>query len=159
MDVYSFGMLLCRVFLSECLSDTVGKVGRCSTLEEYEVLLQRMQGLKSSPEFLQLVLAALESASFVPNNQRALLRQLLELSLQHNPMSRASDFSEIVSLLSSIGENGSVELFSSTLAGLYHIILTVGRQPHLKVDSTKQPFDFAHEILNVRRAKPFVADI
>jgi serine/threonine protein kinase len=114
MDVYSFGMLLCRVFLRESLSDTVSRVGHCSTREEHETLLKRMQRLKSSPEFLNMVLDALDSSLIIPNDGKAVLKPLFEMTLQHDPTLRAPDFSKMVSLLLSTRENRQASVFRTT---------------------------------------------
>jgi hypothetical protein len=52
MDIYLFGILAARTMLSDVMPSTIGKVGKCKSRKEAESLLQRIEEMKSSGEFL-----------------------------------------------------------------------------------------------------------
>jgi len=99
MDIYSFGMLVCRTMLSKSLSTTVGKVGHFSTAEEIPAFLEYMKHLKSSTQFLDLVLQSLRESSTIEETWKADLEHIFRLCLQHNTSMRAPGFSLIMAVL------------------------------------------------------------
>ncbi|KFY99987.1 hypothetical protein V498_00364 [Pseudogymnoascus sp. VKM F-4517 (FW-2822)] len=96
MDVYSFGMLVCRTFLSGELSASIGKVGHCDDLGEHLQLLEHIDSLKASSDFLDLVLEALRLSKSIDQACEENLRQIFELTLQHEPQLRSADFNPII---------------------------------------------------------------
>jgi hypothetical protein len=100
MDVYSFGMLLCRTLLSDELHDSIGMLANCNDPKEHLNLVEMIESLKSSPQFLNLVLEALERSAFVEKPAKHVLRRIFEMTLQHDPRLRAPDFFSITSLIS-----------------------------------------------------------
>jgi len=101
MDVYSFGMLICRTFLSDELSASVGKVGRCDDPREHLQLLEHIDSLKASSGFLDMVLRALQSSKAIDEACREDLRRIFELTLRHEPQLRAANFDSLVSIFAS----------------------------------------------------------
>ena len=102
MDVYSFGMLVCRTFLSEELATSVGKIGKCDNAEEHLQLVEHIESLKSSSEFLQLVLRALQLSESIDQACKESLRRIFELTLQSNPQIRPGDFNPIMAVFGSL---------------------------------------------------------
>jgi serine/threonine protein kinase len=99
MDVYSFGMLLCRTLLSDELHDSIGLLANCNDPKEHLHLVEMIESLKSSSQFLNLVLEALERSTFIAKSAKHVLRQIFEMTLQHDPRLRAPDFFSIASLI------------------------------------------------------------
>jgi hypothetical protein len=102
MDVYSFGMLVCRTFLSDALLGSVGKVGHCDNLGEHLQLLEHIDSLKSSSSFLDQALEAVKFSKSIDYASKEDLSKIFELTLQHEPQLRSADFHPIVSILSSV---------------------------------------------------------
>jgi serine/threonine protein kinase len=62
MDVYSFGLLMCRKLLAEDLTEAIGRIGRCGSLGLENKLADYIGDLKNLKDdtFLKSVLKTLE---------------------------------------------------------------------------------------------------
>jgi len=100
MDVYSFGMFVCRTMLSNQLPTTVGKFSRSLGPNECEELLEQMRNLKSSSKFLDIVIEALYASESIEPTYQKDLECIFQMTLQHAPDLRAPDFSPVVAILS-----------------------------------------------------------
>lgn len=99
MDIYSFGMLLCRTFLSDQLPESVGRLKNDIDIEERQSLVTLIEELKTTDRFLDLVLEALESCSVFEEGCREVLQHLFRVTLRHDPSLRAQSFQSIISII------------------------------------------------------------
>jgi serine/threonine protein kinase len=100
MDVYSFGMLLCRMFLASELSKSLEIFGQSINVEKYHRYLEEIESLKQSSSFLDTVLEALKRPSSLGDSAKDVLREVFLKTLQHKPELRAPNFDSIVAILS-----------------------------------------------------------
>jgi serine/threonine protein kinase len=99
MDIFSFGMLVHRVFLTDVMPVFTGAVGEWEAAEESLRVLDEIDSLKATPEFLKQVQESLRQSSSIPSLLRQRLQRIFDLTLHHDPRSRAGGFEEILSLL------------------------------------------------------------
>jgi hypothetical protein len=92
MDVYSFGLLLIRLFLSGDLPNSIGEIGKHPGAKVDGVLLDRIDEMKklSGDGFLHLIVQALEKSQIIEAQHKALLRRLFEMTLCLDAQNRAS---------------------------------------------------------------------
>jgi hypothetical protein len=95
MDIFSFGMLVYRLFLDGKMSGDGTSVDQTRSTE----VLDAIDALKSTPQFLAMVMEQLNSTTTVSAPVKEILKQLFEYTLHHDPKKRASDFAEILRVL------------------------------------------------------------
>jgi hypothetical protein len=104
MDVYSFGMLVFRTFLSDELSASIGKFGACDDPGEHLQLLEHFDSLKASARLLDKILRALQSSKAINESCKEDLGRIFKLTLQHEPQLRAANFKSLISVFDSKAE-------------------------------------------------------
>ncbi|KAH8671940.1 kinase-like domain-containing protein [Tricladium varicosporioides] len=128
MDIYSFGMLLCRTFLSDQLPELVGRFRNDIDIEEHQSLVTLTEELKMTDRFLDLVLEALESCSVIEEDCREILQHLFRVTLQHDPSLRAQSFQSIISIICHDDEEKTPATADfSTIRSLAHTVLDIGK--------------------------------
>jgi serine/threonine protein kinase len=101
MDIYLFGILTARTMLSDVMPSTIGKVGKCKSRKEAESLLQRIEEMKSSGEFLDTVCKALRECETISGEFKDSLEHVFQFTLQHEPSERCEGFANVLSVLAS----------------------------------------------------------
>lgn len=101
MDVYSFGMLVLRTFLSDAMSSSIGKIRRHGRVEDAYQLLDEIDSMKATDQFLRLAKNALASSSALPESIQKVLADIFQLSLQSDPQARAQNLNPIVKIFES----------------------------------------------------------
>jgi hypothetical protein len=102
MDVYSFGMAVCRIFLSDQPGTIFEQFGYSPDAgEQLSQHLDYIDGCKASCHFLELVQETLLSSKSIEQQLKAQLGQIFETTLQHEPLQRAASFGSIISILGS----------------------------------------------------------
>lgn len=102
MDIFSFGLLVCRLLLGEELVSAAVTKGLLSPGEDCGLatnLDSLIDELKGSGRFLELTLSILETSSNINGPEREILRKVFSLTLDPDPSHRAADFSEIISII------------------------------------------------------------
>jgi serine/threonine protein kinase len=103
MDLFSFGLLVCRLILWEELISGAESEGLLFTEEDGDNLAARVDDmvdkLKGNGRFLELALSVLDTSSNITGPENELLRKLFALTLDPDPRARAADFSEILSIM------------------------------------------------------------
>jgi serine/threonine protein kinase len=99
MDLYSFGMLVCRIFLSNELPFLVPR--KEISPSEHVKRVDEVETLKSTSKFLNCVLEVLYSSETFDKASKDLLAQVFRMTLQHEAHLRAPDFISITSTLTS----------------------------------------------------------
>ncbi|EPE35585.1 Protein kinase-like (PK-like) [Glarea lozoyensis ATCC 20868] len=128
MDVYSFGMLLCRMFLSSELTKYFKIFGHLFDAENRYLYLEEIESLKQSFSFLDMVLEALNKSSDLDNSVKETLREIFLKTLQHKPELRAPNFDYIVAILStSDAIPFSPYKPTKALDRLAHTVLDIGK--------------------------------
>lgn len=142
MDVFSFGMLVCRIFLGDALTSIMGVTPGSNGLIDQQIL-DGIDSLKAGPKFLEQVLLYVRQESALATPIMELLLRLFEQTLHHDASSRVKDFGDVLAILTDcvaasdgVGESsrpdyeppklGSSELQSGTLDEFSHSILEVG---------------------------------
>jgi hypothetical protein len=98
MDIFSFGFILCRVLIWEDLVAALGITGDLSSGQTDE-FLDHLDKMKCQPQFLEIVITAVESSDSLTLSEKLLGCELLRLTLCHDATTRVRDFGQVVSIL------------------------------------------------------------
>ena len=103
MDLFSFGLVVCRLLLWEELISGAALEGLLFPEEDGDDITANLDyivdELKGTDRFLKLALSVLDTSSNITGPEHGLLRELFSLTLDLDPRARAVDFSEILSIL------------------------------------------------------------
>jgi hypothetical protein len=95
MDLFSFGMLVWRTFLSDVTTISTRRLGTIQTWEKDLKVVDDIDELKRTPQFLNIVMEALRSVHFMSPSLKSRLQQLFVLTLHHDPGQRAQRFNDL----------------------------------------------------------------
>jgi len=105
MDLFSFGLVVCRLLLWEELTSAATSKGLLllpvgeGDNNSAANLDSMVDELKRTVQFLELTLQVLDTLSNVTGHEKKILRTVLSLTLDPNPSLRATSFSEIISIM------------------------------------------------------------
>ena len=107
MDLFCFGLLVCRLMLREELISTAVMEGLLLLGEDNDssVNLDSMvENLKTTGRLLELVVSVLDMSSRISGSEKECLRKIFLLTLVPDPSLRATGFSEIISIIDPLFE-------------------------------------------------------
>lgn len=107
MDLFSFGLLVCRLMLREELISTAATEGLLLPNEDRDPsanLDSMVDELKGTGRLLELIVSALDTSSNITGPEKGCLRKIFFLTLDPDPSLRAVGFSEIISIMDSTFE-------------------------------------------------------
>ncbi len=98
MDIYSFGMLVCRTLLWQDLRQSIGAVGQLGNHEEEQKLAADIDRLKASDDLLDLVLNALDQSQDVDASYKDEIHDIFVITLSNAPGDRAECMEDVLDL-------------------------------------------------------------
>jgi len=107
MDLFSFGLLVCRLLLWEELISAATTQGLLLLEEGNDSganLDSMVDELKCTGRFLELTLQALDASANITGPHKEILRKVLSSTLDPDPNLRATGFFEIISIMDNTSE-------------------------------------------------------